>query len=46
MQERAIKRANAKSATWYARMKQAEKEGRDFNEPPLFRDDNDDEHKE
>ena len=29
-------RLKAKSADWYARMKQAKKEGRDFNEPPPF----------
>ena len=44
-QERGMKigeeRAYAKSATWYARMKQAEREGRDFNEPPPFLDAND-----
>jgi len=39
LQERATKQANAKSATWYARMKQAEREGKDFNEPPPFLDD-------
>ena len=46
LQERGEKRANAKSATWYARMKQAEREGRDFNEPPPFLDDNGDADKE
>ena len=44
LQERGEKRANAEAADWYARMKQAEKEGKDFNEPPPFLDDNDDEH--
>ena len=39
--ERGEKRVKAESAGWYARMKQAEKEGRDFNEPPPFLDDND-----
>ena len=46
-EERGLKigesRAKAKSADWYARMKQAEREGRDFNEPPPFLDDNADE---
>ena len=36
-------RAKAESADWFTRMKQAEKEGRDFNEPPPFLDDNADE---
>ena len=40
-EKRGESRSNAKSATWYARMKQAEEEGRDFNEPPPFLDDND-----
>ena len=37
-------RAKAEFADWYARMKQALEEGRDFNEPPPLLDDNDDEH--
>ncbi len=41
--ERGEKRAKAESAEWYARMKQAEKDGREFNEPPPFLDDNADE---
>ena len=40
-QERGEKRAKSEAANWYTRMKQAEKEGRDFNEPPPFLDDND-----
>ena len=36
-------RVKAESAAWYAEMRQAMKEGRDFNEPPPFLDDNDDE---
>ena len=43
LQERGKKQARAESAAWYARMKQAEREGRDFNEPPPFLDDNADE---
>ena len=31
--------ANAASAAWYARMEQARREGREFNEPPPFLDD-------
>lgn len=46
-EERGLKigesRAKAETAAWYARMKQAEREGRDFNEPPPFLDDNADE---
>lgn len=42
---RAQARIQAEIADWYARMKQAEREGRDFNEPPPFLDANDDEHK-
>ncbi len=42
---RGEKRANAVFAAWYAEMQQALKEGRDFNEPPPFLDDNDDERK-
>ena len=34
-------RDKAESEDWYARMKQAEKEGKEFNEPPPFLDDND-----
>ena len=30
--------ANAASAAWYARMEQARREGREFNEPPPFLD--------
>ena len=41
--KRGEKRANAQSAAWYARMKQAEREGRDFSEPPPFLDDDTDE---
>ena len=41
--ERGKKQARAESADWYARMKQAEKEGKEFNEPPPFLDANDDE---
>ena len=33
----------AESVDWYTRMKQAEKEGRDFDEPPPFLDDEGDE---
>ncbi len=43
LQERGKKQARAESAAWYARMKQAEREGRDFNEPPPFLDDTADE---
>lgn len=42
-EERGLKigesRAKAEFADWYARMKQAEKEGADFDEPPPFFDD-------
>ena len=38
-EERGKKQARAESAAWYARLKQAEKDGRDFNEPPPFLDD-------
>lgn len=44
-EERGIERSNAESADWYTRMKQAEREGREFNEPPPFLEDNDDEHR-
>ena len=33
-------RAVARFADWFARKEQAEKEGRDFNEPPPFLDSN------
>ena len=39
-------RMKAEIAEWYADMQQAMKEGRDFNEPPPFLDDNDDADKE
>ena len=42
-EERGVARANAEFAAWYAEMRQAMKEGRDFNEPPPFLDDNADE---
>lgn len=45
-EERGLKRANAKSAAWYAEMRQALKEGRDFNEPPPFLDDDNDDDEE
>ena len=35
-------RAKADAAAWYAEMQQAMKEGRDFDEPPPFLDDKDD----
>ena len=35
-------RVKADAAAWYAEMQQAMKEGRDFNEPPPFLDDKDD----
>ena len=43
--KKGVKRAKAESADWYSRMKQAEREGRDFNEPPPFLDDSDNEHR-
>ena len=46
LEERGKKQAKAESAAWYVRMKQAEKEGKDFNEPPPFLDDNGDSDKE
>ena len=42
---RAQARVQAEIADWYARMKQAEREGRKFDEPPPFLDANDDVHK-
>ena len=44
-EERGEERAKAEFAAWYAEMKQAEKEGREFDEPPPFLDDNDNEHR-
>ena len=44
-EERALKRAKSENADWYARMKQAMEEGREFDEPPPFLDNNDDEHR-
>ena len=44
--EAEIAYTKAEFADWYARMKQAEREGRDFNEPPPFLDANDVERKE
>ena len=35
-------RAKADAAAWYAEMQQAMKEGREFDEPPPFLDDDDD----
>ena len=43
--EAEIAYTKAEATDWYSRMKQAEKEGRDFNEPPPFLDDNGDEHR-
>ena len=40
-EKRGEERAKAEAANWYARMKQAEREGRDFNEPPPFLNDRD-----
>ena len=45
-EERGAARANAKFAAWYAEMQQAMKDGKEFNEPPPFLDDNDDEDKD
>ena len=43
-EERGLERAKVEFAAWYADMQQAMKEGRDFNEPPPFlKDDNDNE---
>ena len=43
-EERGVARANSEFADWYARMKQAEREGKNFNEPPPFLYENDNEH--
>ena len=43
--EAEIAYTKAEATDWFTRMKQAEKEGRDFNEPPPFLDDNGDEHR-
>lgn len=45
-EERGAARMKAESAAWYAEMRQAMKEGREFNEPPPFLDDNGDADKE